>query len=69
MIAMKLDTSEYIDTAEFARRVGKSADYIKTYCRRGVIEAKNPFGRWLIPISEVEKFKKANRKPGPKSKK
>ena len=66
---MKIDTDDYLTTAEFAELVGApNADYIKTYCRRKVIAAKKQFGRWIIPVSEVEKFTSAIRKPGPKPK-
>ena len=66
---MNIDTETHITTAEFAELAGiSSADTVKKYCQRGLIKAINRFNRWMIPLSEVDKFKKSERKPGPKPK-
>ena len=64
---MKIDIETHITTAEFAELVGThSADTVKKYCQRGLIKAVNRFNRWMIPISEVERFKNSERRPGPR---
>lgn len=49
---------------DFAEIVGKDPSLIRRYCRLGTIKAMKSGPVWMIPISEIRKFQKADRPVG-----
>jgi hypothetical protein len=47
-----------LTTGDFADRTGLSAATVSQYIRDGKINGKKESGRWMIPESEVGRFKK-----------
>ncbi|MCF8078315.1 MAG: helix-turn-helix domain-containing protein [Desulfobacterales bacterium] len=47
-----------LTTGEFADRTGLSASTVSQYIRDGKINGEKESGRWMIPESEVGRFKK-----------
>jgi len=52
------EKNEKLTTSEFAGRTGLSASTVSQYIRDGKINGKKESGRWMIPESEVGRFKK-----------
>lgn len=48
----------HVTVPEFAEEVGKTRHFVGLAVRLGKIHAVKKCGRWLMPDSEVEKFKR-----------
>jgi excisionase family DNA binding protein len=45
---------DYLGPAEFARRIGKSREFVYKYMKLGRIHATKLGTAWLIPVTELE---------------
>lgn len=57
---MKIETSEWLDTAEAGERLGIDADTVKRYCNASPQRLKGvKFGRsWMIHKDEIARYSK-----------
>lgn len=59
-MAVKIETSEWLDTAEAGKRLGIDADTVKRYCNASPPRIKGTkFGRsWMIHKDEIARYSK-----------
>lgn len=61
---MLVDTENSLTTAEFAALVNTSTETIKKYCQNHIIAGVKVGNSWIIPKSEVARFKNERRPRG-----
>jgi excisionase family DNA binding protein len=55
-----INTDKHLSTVEFAEALGLSPQSVQRYCWTGTISAKKIGRDWLIPVSEVERYRREN---------
>lgn len=61
---MIFDTENTLTTAQFAAAVNTSTETIKKYCQKHTIAGFKVGNSWIIPKSEVDRFKNERRPRG-----
>ena len=59
-----IDTNEFFTTREFAEKVGLSTDTVKIHCQRKIIQGVKVAHVWLIPKTELVRYRKERRQAG-----
>ncbi len=54
----------YFTTTEASELLGLDRRTVSQYCKRGILDAVKVGRDWLLPKSEVDRYKKERHRPG-----
>lgn len=63
-----IDTTDFMTTAQAAKALDLSVDTIKKYCQQGDLSGVKVGSIWLVPKSEIKRYKEERKDVGRPSK-